>query len=166
VTDKKLNATFSSISSAQPSETYYTFDANALVSSATSTTSEPTSTPSQIVSPSSVISGGTLAGIVVGAIAGLALISAGVFFLWRRSKNKEASGNKLDSNWNPHAAHPAGYAVVPPEPSATEKYAKYGGHEHDVGVQGPPVYDAAPAEMEAQQEPAEMEGTVPQSTRT
>ncbi|KAF2656460.1 hypothetical protein K491DRAFT_678072 [Lophiostoma macrostomum CBS 122681] len=183
LTKKQMNNTYSSISSARPSQTYYTFNANRLVSSATATatdtdtaslsssatsaTTGPTSTSSQATSSASGLSSGAIAGIVIGAIAGLALIGAGAFLLWRRSKsnNKTTHGNELDPSSNPYV----GNATHPTGPVTGEKYAGYDGQGHNGGVHEAPPFNTAPVEMGAgsrRQEPVEVEGSVPEGGRT
>lgn len=56
-------------------------------------TSTPTSGSQQDLSQLSLqqkgLSGGAIAGIVIGVLAGLALIALGIFFLWRRQRRRE-----------------------------------------------------------------------------
>ncbi|CAK7212980.1 hypothetical protein SCUCBS95973_001644 [Sporothrix curviconia] len=109
ITNKVLNDTYSSLSKAHPSATTWSFEPLALIaetapptSSATSSgdTSATSSAPSAAATAtnggheSSVIrktTGGAIAGIVIGSIAGVALIAGIIFFLWRRARNKQAA---------------------------------------------------------------------------
>ncbi|PSN59091.1 hypothetical protein BS50DRAFT_594786 [Corynespora cassiicola Philippines] len=185
-----VNETFSSLSSASPSATSWTFDLDSLssttsstpastaastsasVSSSTAATSEPASsstTPTSGGSPlpdapgsdNTGLSGGAIGGIVVGVVGGIAILGAGAFFLWRRSRNNTAGGPKgagseLDAN--PYAYGPSvgGYGAVAQEAPAQEKYA------HEVAGEAP-GHGRAPVEMEAHGDgPVEMEGSKPQ----
>lgn len=58
-------------------------------SSPSSDSSSASSTPSSSSSGGGGLSGGAIAGIVVGVIAGLALLGAGVFFIWRLRNQRE-----------------------------------------------------------------------------
>ncbi|CAK7207233.1 hypothetical protein SEUCBS139899_010043 [Sporothrix eucalyptigena] len=111
ITNKVLNDTYSSLSSAHPSATTWSFDPDALIaltapptSSATSsggsgsaTTSAPSTSGTDTNGGSgnntsgttSKVTGGAIAGIVVGSIAGVALIGLGLFLLWRRARNQK-----------------------------------------------------------------------------
>ncbi|ORY12422.1 hypothetical protein BCR34DRAFT_300271 [Clohesyomyces aquaticus] len=168
LTDKEVNKTFSSLSSARPKASSYTFDLAQLIASTTSsssstatpsvpssafpsTTSAPaSSTPTQSQSSNSGLSGGAIGGIVVGVIGGLALIGAGCFFFfWRRqgkSSHNELDGNPYTGNGNVQGSYG--------QPGQNEKYAL---HE---APQPPPTQH--PVEMDAtQQHPVEMAGNNP-----
>ncbi|ERS96569.1 hypothetical protein HMPREF1624_06776 [Sporothrix schenckii ATCC 58251] len=105
ITNKDLNNTYSSLSSAHPSATTWAFSPDELIaktapptspasssaadSSATSGASSPAGPTGSSGAGSSGIGGGAIAGIVVGSIAGVALIVAGLFFLWRLARNQK-----------------------------------------------------------------------------
>ncbi|KAH7092494.1 hypothetical protein FB567DRAFT_545640 [Paraphoma chrysanthemicola] len=90
-----LNQTYSSLSAAQPSASYYSFDPAVVISQTVPTPTQPTpATSSSALSsekPSSnQISGGAIAGIVIGVVAVIAIAGlAAVLFL--RSKKKKIS---------------------------------------------------------------------------
>lgn len=67
-------------------------------SSTSTSTSSPTGTPAPPSPDPSGISGGAIAGIVVGAAAGLAIIAAIFFFLARK---RRSSGHKTESKYTP-----------------------------------------------------------------
>ncbi|KAF2797729.1 hypothetical protein K505DRAFT_397331 [Melanomma pulvis-pyrius CBS 109.77] len=104
----KLNAIYSSLSSQNPAFTSWAVDlatvtatgtairpSSASTTPITSTTPTGTSTPSP--SPKSRrISGGALAGIIVGAVVALALVAAGILILFRRKATKKGKQNDLD----------------------------------------------------------------------
>ncbi|KAL9622660.1 MAG: hypothetical protein Q9160_002970 [Pyrenula sp. 1 TL-2023] len=110
ISSPTLNDTYSSLSSAKPSASSWSFDPQTLIA-ATQTTSSTTSkttsstttalptssvTPSPTTSPvssssSSPISGGAIAGIVVGALAGLTVLSAAIWFLMRHTRKQGES---------------------------------------------------------------------------
>ncbi|KAL9110445.1 MAG: hypothetical protein Q9227_004989 [Pyrenula ochraceoflavens] len=96
-----LQDTYSSLSSAQPSASSWSFDPQTLIAStqttSTSTTRETSSSTTTPVSSasstsssssSSSPSGGAIAGIVIGALAALALIGAAIWFLMRHRRKK------------------------------------------------------------------------------
>ncbi|KAF2190433.1 hypothetical protein K469DRAFT_721292 [Zopfia rhizophila CBS 207.26] len=159
--EEKSNATFSSLSSANPSATTFAFDRAQLTVSSTSAASSSAATSSASISETSTgtsstptqtqssndsdsgISGGAIGGIVVGVVAGLALIGAGAFFLWRRQHNKSV-GNK---DGNPYMQ--GGYGTVGQgSPTDITKYAMHG----------------VPVEMDASVNPVEIEGSKPHGT--
>lgn len=71
-----------------------------------SNTTEPSTSPE-----STSLSGGTIAGIVIGAVAGLAIISAAIFFLVRRRRSKNGYGDvaliSFDEDKNGHHEVPS-----------------------------------------------------------
>ena len=175
VTQDKMNETFSSLSSARPSATEYSFDLQALYATSTSTSSSAsasattsgaagsaaqsqsassTASPSPSSSSSSGLSGGAIAGIVIGAIAVIALIGIGAFILFRRNR-KNARAAELDGKAHPQNAYQA----------AQEKN---GQHFRQAGYSPAPQQEPvemhqepATAEMPASQRPFEMEGSGP-----
>ncbi|KAF2675790.1 hypothetical protein K458DRAFT_492897 [Lentithecium fluviatile CBS 122367] len=156
--EAKLDAAFTSLSSASPSATYLTVDIKAITASSTptptttsSTTSSPGSTPSGSLTTSSTgssaptqesgggMSGGAIGGTVAGVVVGLAVIGAGLFYLFRRRRAaNEGVKNELDGN-----EYLGAYAPV-------QKYA------HEALVSLP-----APVEMPGSEEPRELEGNQP-----
>ncbi|KAF2470930.1 uncharacterized protein BDR25DRAFT_28302 [Lindgomyces ingoldianus] len=169
VTEKELNKTFSSLSSARPSASSYSFNsaklfasttsgasssATAASASTTATSSAASPTPTQGDS-SGGISGGAIGGIVVGVVGGLAIIGAGCFFLWRRRSNN----SKATQDGNPYNGNPnmyGGYGQVPQgSPVPHEKYGMHG------APLVPPTYP--PVEMDATSQPVEVEGNKPQN---
>lgn len=135
ITNKVLNDTYSSLSSAHPSATTWAFSPEELIaqtappttSGASPTSSGASSGTSAATNPSgsndngggdnttSKISSGAIAGIVIGAIAGVALIAAGLFFLWRRARNqnaaKAAGGYQAPGSGPPPGGIPDGAAA-------------------------------------------------------
>ncbi|CRG92219.1 hypothetical protein PISL3812_09275 [Talaromyces islandicus] len=144
ISSNTLNETYSSLSSASPSASSWSFSPETLIaatqttsSSTTSTTtttttsaskhttalptsthtSTPSSTESSSSSSSSSLSGGAIAGIVIGALAGVAIIAALAFFLFRRRRN---SRDPSDSNPNVRY-EPVVYGSVPKVKPAPEQ---------------------------------------------
>ncbi|KAF2727812.1 hypothetical protein EJ04DRAFT_529124 [Polyplosphaeria fusca] len=162
--DKVMNETFSSISSARPQASTLSFNPQRLLSTSVSSataTADPATTPTDAPSPStssnsdsdSGLSGGAIGGIVVGVVGGLAIIGLGAFFFWRRGNKKIAPGNELDGTSNPYAGQ--GYGAVPHN-MQQEKYAQHG----QGVVPGQQYYP--PAEMDANAHaPVEVEGSGP-----
>ncbi|OAL45411.1 hypothetical protein IQ07DRAFT_225064 [Pyrenochaeta sp. DS3sAY3a] len=167
------NDTFSSLTAATPSATYYTFDvASVLASAAATASSSGTSVPSASITASSSptsstildtssggLSGGAIGGIVGGVVGGLALIGAVAFFLWRRRSNAKASSTPVNHNDNPYNDNPymtQGYQAVPTafaeapgaqhiaEAPAIQKYAHHNSQAPAYEVEG-----STPAEMPA-----------------
>jgi len=129
-----LNQTYSSLSAAKPSASSYTFDPVALIkATATSSTSTSTSSPSSsatstgstaissspTTSPSPSLSGGAIAGIVIGAIAGLALLAVGIYLVIRHNKRRNAPHQgalyEADANTQPDAQKMARAQQAPQE---------------------------------------------------
>jgi hypothetical protein len=155
ISSSALDEAYSSLSSAQPSASSFSFDPQALIaqtqasthtSTQTSTqttstqTSRPptTSPPTPIPHPSNSLSGGAIAGIVIGAIGGIALACLAAFLLLRRRKRRQ--------NGLAHAAIPQD------EPKYIIPAQEY---KHDPG------YDM-PKEMHADTRPvAELHGGMP-----
>ncbi|KLU91578.1 hypothetical protein MAPG_10096 [Magnaporthiopsis poae ATCC 64411] len=101
VTFSHLSSVHSSLNASRPSATSLPFDLFSIVSATatapfattsgpaqTSTSAGGTSTPppGAPAEGSSAVSGGAIAGIVIGAVAGIALIGVAVFFLLRRRR--------------------------------------------------------------------------------
>lgn len=167
VSHEKMNDTFSSLSSQNPSATLFTVQLAAITatrsssatsppgSSTSSSSSAPSSTSSTTSSAAAVsstsaasndsgISGGAIGGAVVGGVAGLALIGVGIFFFLRRRRAGKSLGTK-ELDGNPYA-HPA--QSTWDNGNGTQKYA----------------YEAAPqkpVEMPVAEVPREMEGSQP-----
>ncbi|CAK7219591.1 hypothetical protein SBRCBS47491_003905 [Sporothrix bragantina] len=117
ITNKVLNNTYSSLSAAHPSATTWAFDPLELIaqtappaSSATpsSDASASSSAPSASTtsddgngnvgdSTSHKTSGGAIAGIAIGVVAGVALIAGILFFLWRRHRNKQIAAGSYQA---------------------------------------------------------------------
>jgi beta-lactamase regulating signal transducer with metallopeptidase domain len=107
-----LNATYSSLSSAQPLASSYSFDPLALIAE-----TQPTST--QIVtatnstghandnSTSDSLSGGAIAGIVIGVVAAIAIAGIATFLLWRRRQKKRNRPAQAMTPADPKYAKPA-----------------------------------------------------------
>jgi len=93
----------------RPDQYYYFHDLNVALSStvpaptafstavSTSTPASDTPTPSASASPDGV-SGGVIGGAVGGSLAGLIIIAAVVFFLFRRRRNKKANAEAEAGN--------------------------------------------------------------------
>ncbi|KAF2165051.1 hypothetical protein M409DRAFT_55953 [Zasmidium cellare ATCC 36951] len=155
-----MNETFSSLSSADPSATSYSVDVNSLAARATasstsssslqstSTTTSPSATTTQSPAPddSDSISGGAIAGIVVGCVVGLAAIAGLIWFLLRRRRSQKKSASEI-----PPAAFPLGHSA--------EK------HDHPMGSPLPGTKTPAPqyqiAEMDGRREVSEVAGWDP-----
>jgi hypothetical protein len=172
-----MNATFSSLSFASPSANTLAVVDIAILT-ATSTLAAPTSTsastrqsqssrtPTQVSSSSfladmvntataepaskSSVSGGTIGGAVFGAVAGMALIGGGAFFLFRRWRRSAPAprGSELEGHGpaTPYLENQMYQQSVP-----QEKYA------HEVAVQ---VHSSYPLqELSANNQPVEMDGS-------
>ncbi|KAF2714411.1 hypothetical protein K504DRAFT_496340 [Pleomassaria siparia CBS 279.74] len=130
-TSQKMNKTFSSLSSASPSATSLVFNlaqilpstsSSARASSTTQTSGSPSTSTNTAKSTStasssnastsdankSSLSGGAIAGIVIGVILGLAVLIAAAFFLLKRGKNKKPGRNELDGNPYPGGGYVVG----------------------------------------------------------
>ncbi|KAH7066318.1 hypothetical protein BKA63DRAFT_557838 [Paraphoma chrysanthemicola] len=98
-----LNKTFSSLSSAQPSASYYVFDPAVVIAQAVPTSTQPTSATSSSALSSeqpstNQISGGAVAGIVIGVVAIIAIAClAAVLFLRSRKRNQSVSNESTRS---------------------------------------------------------------------
>ncbi|KAJ4290520.1 hypothetical protein N0V90_010737 [Kalmusia sp. IMI 367209] len=176
VSQKKMNETFSSLSSASPSASSLAVNVAALTATTTPSSSIATSTDSSTSastpkyssisssdpdttntrtrepqSSDNGVSSGTIGGAVVGAIAGLALIGGGSFFFFRRRQAKTKPwGNELDGHGaaNPYLRNDT-YQHSAPQ----EKYS------HEVAVQMHMSYPLQ--ELSANTRPVEMEGSMP-----
>ncbi|KAF2176301.1 hypothetical protein K469DRAFT_700225 [Zopfia rhizophila CBS 207.26] len=105
----------------------------------------PTSSnlPNNLSSPSSSLSGGAIAGIAIGAVAGIALIGAGIFILLRRRERGADKGIELDGNH----VHTAGVGA--------QEYRQALGAKG----QAAEIYGySQPAEMPATRAPVELPG--------
>lgn len=94
ISSSVLNETYSSLSSAQPSASSYTFDPLTLIAQ-TQTTSTQAATatnsagpPNDNPSPNS-LSSGAIAGIVIGVVAAIAIACLGAFLLVRHRQRKQ-----------------------------------------------------------------------------
>ncbi|KNG83562.1 hypothetical protein ANOM_009541 [Aspergillus nomiae NRRL 13137] len=107
--------------------------ANGMATSTSSTSSTTTTTSSASTSavatettqpggdepPSSSLSGGAIAGIVIGAVAGVAILAA-LFFFWGRRKRNAAAPAPTDTTPAPGPEQPLPEAVDPPKPAMSE----------------------------------------------
>lgn len=101
VSDTLMNETYSSLSSASPSASTFSVDVASLAARATATTSSissstttsatTTATPTSNSDDSITVAPGTIAGGVVGGVAGLAIIGILAWFLIRRRARKTHS---------------------------------------------------------------------------
>ncbi|OCL05129.1 hypothetical protein AOQ84DRAFT_366900 [Glonium stellatum] len=78
----------------KPTSTSATTTPNAASASATSTTSPPSSSGS--------LSGGAIAGVVIGALAGVVLIASAAFFVYRRQMEKIRAGLPTELHSTPY----------------------------------------------------------------
>lgn len=134
----------STSSSSTTSQTSATNILSSISSSATSaSTSSPTSSP--VANEDSSIGGGTIAGIVIGAVAGIALIAGGIFWMRRRMrKSAEMRGYSAASRKdNPGPPRPPAYT--------SGRETKY----TDV----PSQHQQPMQELDASARPAEMAGS-------
>ncbi|KAH7115861.1 hypothetical protein B0J11DRAFT_112509 [Dendryphion nanum] len=182
ITGAKINETFSSLSSANPTASTYSFDIKAALATATPTpsassssastgasaasqtaTNSPTSTAltSQTPEPSSGLSGGAIGGIVVGVVGGLALLAGLAFFFWRRGKKNNTNDlNKPELESNPSSHNPYNHnGFAHAHPVQQEKYA----HEVYTPEQqhAPQFSQYPPQELYAGQGPVEVDGSKP-----
>ncbi|KAF9692728.1 hypothetical protein EKO04_009059 [Ascochyta lentis] len=191
LSDTKLNDTFSSLSSAQPSASSFPISLAQLQATATPTTSLPVSlsasslsSASETGSPSAVdtpfpaqstgqkgISGGAIGGIVGGVVGGLAIIGVVGFLLFRRRKANSigehapiASGTPSEhEHGNPYElnAYQQQHAAMAEAPTPMEKYA----HNAGAGSAGPasPYRDVPEVQGSAVERPGvfEMPGSAP-----
>lgn len=116
VSQQLLERTFSSLSSADPQATTFSFDATSLsafaalpstgssiVSSSTSSSSAaPTTTPAATGSSSS-LSGGAIAGAVIGSVASIVIILGLAYLAFRRRSSQKATIDEATytSNYSP-----------------------------------------------------------------
>lgn len=105
-----LNATYSSLSSASPSASSYTFDPSKLLSQTTSSSIAPVSTSASASDSTSngqttvtvvattapersnSLSGGAIGGIVVGAVIAVIVALGAIYFLLRRNRSQQTPG--------------------------------------------------------------------------
>ncbi|EPE07581.1 hypothetical protein F503_00303 [Ophiostoma piceae UAMH 11346] len=155
ITTDVLNDTYSSLSSAKPSATTWAFTPISLVAltnpaitqtqtpnpDASSTgSSVPSTTPTDDSDAGTSLGGGAIAGVVVGALGGVALLGLGVFMLWKRQKRRQA------------------YASVSPTSASAPIYAANGPHDKTGGDYSDSYAQSSPAP------PTELQGdyVVPQ----
>ena len=116
VSQQLLEYTFSSLSSANPQATTFSFDATSLSafaaipstsssiisSSISSSSAAPTTTPAATGSSSS-LSGGAIAGAVIGSVAGIVIILGLTYLAFRRRSSQKATINEstYTSNYSP-----------------------------------------------------------------
>ncbi|KAK7192131.1 hypothetical protein PSPO01_01703 [Paraphaeosphaeria sporulosa] len=180
VSQAKMNATFSSLSSASPSASKLAVtDIAILTATSTSIASTITSTSTRKsralsaatdVSTSSLLanalntasaepeepnpktgaSGGTIGGAVVGAVAGMALIGGGFFFLFRRGRESDSAPKGSELDCH-GSANPYLVNQTQMQSVPQEKYA------HEVAAQADSEYP--PQELSATSRPAEIDGS-------
>ena len=98
ISSSALDNTFSSLSSAQPTASSYTFDIAALMlqTQTAGTSAIPSASPSSAISsnPASTagLSGGAIAGIVVGVVAAFIIAVAVTYFLVRAAHKRGQPG--------------------------------------------------------------------------
>ncbi len=169
ISNSVLNDTYSSLSSAHPSATTWSFSPFALIAetqpaltattSSTSTGTTSTTNPDIATGTAPVptetghakpgLTGGAIAGIVIGVVA-LALAAVGAFFLWRRNKQRSVqitnAQELADSPNGPRLDDKPRYATVP--------YA-------DPYSQSSPVHHSAELHAESATPPQELPATPP-----
>ena len=115
------------------------------------------------------LSGGAIAGIVIGCLAGVVLVAAAVFFLWRRSRRGKGAANTNSGDYSAVQRSGEGqYASEAPAPG----YG-YGGYDEKstaapssytgAGRRSAPSYmspTSPPADVHPQGQRYEVEGTV------
>jgi hypothetical protein len=92
ISSNVLNQVYSSLSSAEPSASSYSFDPLELISQ-TQTTSTQTANPTHSTGPTnnnvSPISKGAITGIVIGVLASIVIACLATYFLVRRRQKKQ-----------------------------------------------------------------------------
>jgi hypothetical protein len=116
ISSNVLNQVYSSLSSAEPSASSYSFDPLELISQ-TQTTSTQTANPTHSTRPTnnnSPISKGAIAGIVIGVLASIVIACLATYFLVRRRQKKQYELTQL--------------AISEAEPKYTQPAQEYQGH--------------------------------------
>jgi MYXO-CTERM domain-containing protein len=164
----RLNETFSSLSSAQPTAMSFTVNTNDLylLTSTYPSTASTSPTASTSTNPNSSngsgLSGSAIGGIVGGVVGGVALLGALAFFLWRRRYNANKNVNPHTSPVDPYQKYGYQPGFQPPmvETHEAPPYSAQQGVPVTVGsadkyahVGQPPV-----AEVPGYQNPVEMDG--------
>ncbi|KAE8364758.1 hypothetical protein BDV27DRAFT_172122 [Aspergillus caelatus] len=121
---------------------------NNVTDSGTSSTSAPGTTGQSSGSSKESLSGGGIAGVTIGCVAGVGLIAGLAWFLTRRHrKAKAASSSRLA--WQSDAS-----AIPPPDQSPRKELYGSGPEVHEMGVRDQPRFEM-PAENMAVEMPAE-----------
>ena len=131
VSQQLLEDTFSSLSSANPQATTFSFDATSLsafaaipstsssiTSSSTSPSSAASTTTPAATGHSSSLSGGAIAGAVIGSVAGIVIILGLAYLAFRRRSSQKATIDEATytSNHSPDIqyAHQKNFHLVGP----------------------------------------------------
>lgn len=131
----KVDSTATTTTSASPTST--TSTSSPATSSTTQTPTAPIATASPSSSPSSgnALSGGAIAGIVIGVVAGVAIIGGLLFFMGRQKRQKTT----------PHTGPSMGYTDPSSRsPSSYTSPTSLGSGLAALGAQKPPQARAAP----------------------
>lgn len=182
VTYSHLSSVHSSLNASRPSATSLPFDLFSIVSATatapfatasgpaqtTTSTTPPPTAPAE--SSSSAVSGGAIAGIVIGAVAGVALIGLAVFFLLRRRRRATHAyeappeGPAAGAS-EKHGGEPSGPVEAPASPTTAgydgSLYGKPGAppglYKHQQQLSPPPQELGSDAHA-----PSELQGEAPQ----
>ncbi|KAH8817218.1 hypothetical protein F5884DRAFT_853641 [Xylogone sp. PMI_703] len=164
-----LNKTYSSLSSATPSASSWTFDPVLLIAatqtystktststSVSTTSSAPTKSSSAPPPPtttphsSSSLSGGAIAGIVIGVIAALVLLAIGIFLLRRRNKQRGVATTQEGPTTETYTygkIEPHSHELADPRKDAPgELYSHYHGSEMDANQESWPPQELPASE--------------------